>query len=91
MVAPRNSSSVNYAPAQVPTNPADLPRFIREEFDKVQTAIALLAAGHLDKQYAAPAKPRDGDIRYASGAPNWNPGSGAGVYIYKGTVWTFLG
>ena len=28
-----------------------------------------------------PAKPRDGDIRYADGA-NWNPGSGQGIYVY---------
>ena len=84
-------STINYAPADVPTNPADLPRYLREEFEKIQATVSLLAAGHLDKQYSAPAKPRDGDIRYATGAPNWNPGAGAGVYYFNGTIWKLLG
>ena len=90
MVAPRNLSSASYTPGQVPTDPKDFHRFMREEFDKISATVALLAAGHLDMQYAAPAKPRDGDIRYADGTA-WNPGAGKGIYYYKATVWTLLG
>lgn len=88
----RNPSlgTINYAPAEVPTNPADYPRFLREELERISATFALLAAGHLDKQYAAPAKPRDGNIRYADGT-TWNPGSGAGVYYFNGTIWKLLG
>lgn len=91
MVAPRNSSSASYTPGPVPTDTKDMPRFIREELDKIAAAMALLAAGHLDKSYAAPLRPRDGDIRYAAGAPDWNPGSGQGIYYFNGTIWTLLG
>lgn len=91
MVRVANLGSVNYAPSEPPAEPAALQRYLREELQKISTAIAALAAGHLDKTYNAPAKPRDGDIRYAAGAPNWNPGAGAGVYVYKSTAWVFLG
>ena len=86
-----NLGTINYTPGQVPASADDLLRFAREEFDKVSGAIGLLAAGHLDKLTVAPSKPRDGDIRYAAGAPNWNPGSGQGIYYYNGTIWKLLG
>ena len=38
----------------------------------------------------APKKPRDGMIAMAEGV-NWNPGSGAGVYVYRAGSWRFLG
>ena len=41
-------------------------------------------------QNAEPAHPRQGHIYYADGT-NWNPGSGAGIYYYTGSVWTLLG
>lgn len=41
--------------------------------------------------YTAPAKPREGMVRHASGAPYWNPGSGRGVYCYSNAAWRFLG
>ena len=85
-----NSNSVFYAPGPVPTNSADIPAYLMREFVAIQSAIDLLASGHLDKSYAAPAKPRDGDFRYANGT-NWNPGSGAGFYRYNGSTWVFLG
>lgn len=90
MVAPRNSSSASYTPGPVPSDPKDMPRFIREELDKLAAAYALLAAGHLDKSYAPPLRPRDGDIRYADGT-TWDPGSGQGIYYYDGTTWNLLG
>ena len=91
MVRTPNLGTVNYTPGQVPADAASLPRFVREETDKISGAIGLLAAGHLDKQTVAPLKPRDGDIRYAAGAPGWNPGSGQGMYYFNGTIWRFLG
>jgi hypothetical protein len=47
-------------------------------------------AGHLDMVYVAPGKPRTGDVRLADGT-NWNPGSGAGAYIYYAGAWNRLG
>lgn len=65
-------------------------RFLYEELQRIQAAINALAAGHIDKVYSAPAKPRDGDIRYADGT-SFNPGSGQGVYYYNGSIWKLLG
>lgn len=85
-----NIGSVFYAPSPVPGDVTDLPRYIEVEMVKIQAAIDLLAQGHLDKSYAAPSKPRDGDFRYADGT-TWNPGSGIGFYRYNGSAWVFLG
>lgn len=87
-----NNSSIVYAPGLVPREPLQLQQFLELELLKIKAAIDLLAAGHIDKTYAAPAKPRDGDIRYADGT-TWNPGSGQGIYYYKlsGPTWVFLG
>lgn len=87
-----NLGTVQYVPSQVPTDAADIPRFLREELERVSFAIRGLAKGHFDKLTVAPAKPRDGDLAYADGA-TWNPGSGVGIYYYKGATssWTFLG
>ncbi len=85
-----NSSTVFYSPSPTPNDPADLPRYLRDEFQAIQNAIMQLAAGHLDMVNAVPAKPRDGDIRFADGT-NWNPGSGKGFYGYYNSAWHFLG
>ncbi|NML62939.1 hypothetical protein HHL21_18015 [Massilia sp. RP-1-19] len=84
-----NNGSMAYAPGDPPADPAQLQRYLREELAKVSAVLSLIGAGHLDKQHAPPAKPRDGDIRYADGA-QWNPGGGAGVYYYNGAIWTKL-
>jgi hypothetical protein len=86
-----NLGSVTYAPADPPQNPAEMRGFLLAEFQKIGAAVSGLAAGHLDKSYVAPAKPRDGDWRYADGV-FWNPGSGKGFYRFDGdtTTWVFL-
>lgn len=84
------NSSLYYAPGIVPRDPARLQEFIEIELGKIKAAMDILAAGHLDKSYAAPGRPRDGDIRYADGT-TWNPGSGVGIYYYNGSAWVFLG
>lgn len=82
--------SAFYVPGNPPDDPAQLPRFLQAELAKLSGAIDLLIAGHLDKSTAAPAKPREGDLRLADGTL-WNPGSGQGVYCYYASAWHFLG
>lgn len=77
-------------PEPVPNDPGTLQRYLDTELNKIAGVIALLAAGHIDKTYAPPAKPRDGDIRYADGT-TWQPGSGSGIYYFNGTIWKPLG
>lgn len=81
-----NSGTVFYVPGTPPQDAADVPRFLTLELTKIAGAVQSLAAGHLDPSTVAPAKPRQGDFRYADGA-NWNPGSGAGWYWYSGAQW----
>ena len=86
-----NSNSVFYAPAHVPNDPNDLPRYLRNEFSAIQTAISQLAAGHIDVTSVAPTKPREGDIRLCDGTA-WNPvGLGKRFVGYRGGAWVDLG
>jgi hypothetical protein len=79
-----------YVAGQPPSDPRQLPRYLEQEFQKIALAVKQLAAGHLDVTYVAPAKPRQGDVRYADGT-EWNPGAGEGIYRYDGATWVGLG
>lgn len=43
----------------------------------------------LNKVYASPARVYEGMLAYADGT-TWNPGSGLGLYQYRGGSWTFI-
>lgn len=90
MVAQTSKASVQYSPGVVPTDVAQLVRYLNEELPRLQGAIMALAAGHLDPQSKPPDRPRDGDWRFANGT-SWNPGSGIGFYGYYNAAWHFLG
>ena len=84
-------ASINYAPSQVPDDPAEIPRFLTSELIRIKATMDLLALGHLDPTYVAPAKPRDGDIRLCDGT-SWNPlGTGQKFVGYRGGAWVLLG
>lgn len=85
-----NINSVFYAPQPVPSNHLDLANYLRMELAAIQNVIGILAAGHVDQSYAAPDKPRNGDIRLADGT-SWNPGAGQGFYGYYNNTWNKLG
>ena len=74
-----------------PTESAQLPDFIARELEEISRAWSepneFLT---LDTSYKAPSKLREGMIVLADGS-SWNPGSGAGVYCYRGGSWRFLG
>ena len=80
-----------YIPGNVPTDPVSLPAFLRDDLNKVAQAIETPNPfTTLETLYAAPKKYREGTICLADGSV-WNPGSGAGVYCYRGGSWRFLG
>lgn len=87
-----NLGTVLYSPDDAPADPAQLQRYLRQEMTKIAAAITALSLGHLDKVSAAPAKPRDGDIRYADGVI-WQPNGtgGVGIWYYKSSTWVQLG
>lgn len=86
------ASSVVYAPSAPPSDPVALNAYLNEEFSKIAVAIGRLAAGHVDTSYAAPDKPREGDLRLADGT-HWDPVSaGAPRFVgYAGGAWRLLG
>ena len=78
-----------YIPMQVPNDPAQLPGFLLQELQNIarSTGSSIAQLAELSK---APDKPQVGMIALADGS-NWNPGSGAGFYGYRGGAWHFLG
>jgi hypothetical protein len=74
--------SVNrWSPNPAPVAPELLPDYLFNELNKVGDIIFNLDTFRLEETNTEPAKPRDGDIRYADGS-NWDPGSGRGIYAY---------
>lgn len=64
-------------------------QFIEEELKAISQAFAETVVLELRPSFAPPAKPRDGEIRYADGT-EWNPGSGEGIYAYVNGAWIKL-
>lgn len=77
-----------FKPGITPTTVShEMQVYLNSTFQQISYCIQMLAAGHLDVTYKAPAKPRDGMIRFADGT-SWNPGGGRGVYVYVSGTWT---
>lgn len=87
---PNSINQTWYSPGPVPASQADLRRYLITEFSRISAVLSILSSGNLEKTTAAPARPRDGMIRYADGT-EWDPGSGEGVYAYYNSTWNLLG
>ena len=74
------SQAPKYVPNPVPANPEDLPRYIFEEFLKLQGALQENATTFIEVKNVAPDRIKQGDIVYADGT-NFNPGCGEGIYF----------
>jgi hypothetical protein len=74
-----------------PTESQLLRDFIARELEEISRALSepnqFLT---LDTSYKTPSKVREGMIVLADGV-NFDPGSGAGFYGYRGGSWRFLG
>lgn len=80
-----------YLPGVVPQGAAELPAFLAQELTKMAQALATPNEFlQLSTLYAVPRKPREGMVVLADGS-SWNPGSGAGAYVYRGAAWHLLG
>lgn len=76
---------------QVGNLPADASAWIVQELRKLQEADkAPVDFVQLRVLNVAPTKPRAGMLVEADGT-NWNPGAGAGCYIYRASAWVKLG
>ena len=80
-----------YTPGNVPSDPKDIPSFLRQELSSLASQVAgAVPSLRLQKLYAVPARLIEGMLVYADGS-TWNPGSGPGVYQYRGGAWHHLG
>ncbi len=86
------SDPIDYQPGPVPANPADLQRYLRDEFGKIAAAISLLKEGNYTLTYAEPKKMFPGLVRYVDGV-NFDPdGGGEGLLMMTTAgAWLRLG
>lgn len=87
---PVSGHSLGYMPNTPPDDPAQIKRYLQDEFSRIAQAIQPQSVAHLNVTTVSPAKPRRGDYSYADGTM-WNPGSGEGMYRFNGSAWIFLG
>jgi len=81
---------MDYRPGRVPDDPKLLPAFLRDEFQRMQKALAApQKVVRLMVLHAEPQKYEEGDTILADGT-DFNPGSGKGVYIHDGTTWVLI-
>ena len=87
----KDVKSVNrWSPNPAPVKPEELPDYLFSELNRLGDILFNLDTFRLESTHVDPAKPRDGDIRYADGT-NWNPGSGGeSIYAYFNNTWNKL-
>ena len=88
----RGDASGQYVPEALSGNPPSvevLSTYIQRELSRISQSINSAYAQHVEKVSVVPAKPREGNLRYADGT-NWDPGSGAGFYSYHDGAWRYL-
>jgi hypothetical protein len=83
--------SVNrWTPNPAPVGNENLSDYLFHELNRLSDVLFNLDIMRLEETNVAPAKPRNGDIRYADGT-NWNPGgTGEGIYAYTNDAWAKL-
>lgn len=80
-----------YVASNVPSSPDEIPAFLAQELPRIEQSRTDGAdALYLQMSYKAPERLTEGMIVLADGTA-WNPGSGAGCYLYRAAAWRFLG
>jgi hypothetical protein len=76
-----------YNPTPPPAEAGHLGTYLLSELQRVSDAILESAKPPLF--YAEPKNAQEGLLVRADGT-GWNPGSGAGLYIYRSSAWVFI-
>lgn len=76
-----------YQPAALPEDVGPLGKYVREELLRIATLV--LASNEVPLIFEEPLFSTEGLMLSADGV-GWNPGSGAGLYIFRGGVWIFI-
>ena len=74
-------SVTHYEPGPLPENVEDLGGYLVTELKRLGGILFNQATFRLEVTHTEPARPRQGDVRYADGS-DWNPGSGEGIYLF---------
>lgn len=72
--------------SEPPSDPEAFRLWVVEQLRRIEEEAinpSLLITQKLDR---VPPKPREGMLVIADGA-NWNPGAGAGTYVYRSSAW----
>ena len=82
----------SYEPGSWPSGEIDsqVADYLFKEFQNIAAAFFSIEDIILPELNVEPIRPRTGMIVLADGT-NWNPGSGAGFYGYRGGAWVKLG
>jgi hypothetical protein len=78
-----------YVPAAPPQNLEGIPVYLHRELVRIAGVLSNISDNIYEETHVAPDKPQNGQVVYADGT-DWNPGSGRGLYFYKGSTWTFI-
>lgn len=76
-----------YNPTSPPDEEGQLRTYLLTELQRISEAILESAKPPLF--YSSPKNPQEGLIVRADGT-SWNPGSGAGLYIYRSAAWVLI-
>jgi hypothetical protein len=78
-----------YTPASPPGDPDHVQEWARSEFEAISRVLNEFDITKFKVTHVAPGKPVTGNLVFADGT-DWNPGSGAGFYEYRGGSWQKL-
>lgn len=82
---------MSWQPEPVPRSLEELLAYLEREFQRLAGELQSgIEAIILPELHVEPSKPREGMVVLADGS-DWDPGSGAGYYGYRGGAWHFLG
>lgn len=83
-----------YRKNNVPFEPAQLSTFLNQELSEIERAqydpMNTVSLAILHAEPKVPTSGRNVILAEADGT-DWNPGSGAGLYCYRGGTWVFIG
>ena len=74
-----------FAPTQL-NSVSDIARFINDNLRRVSDALINLEEPTVPSYTSQPNNPQEGSIAIADGT-GWDPGQGAGTYIYRAGQW----
>ena len=92
LIRQKGLRKTRYTPGRVPSQQAELIRFLQSELERLNDALeSPFTHQLLEKLNTEPSRKRDGYVAYADGT-NWSPGGlGEGIYCYYAGSWKRLG